>query len=115
MGFISYELRNRGGKATTIEEIMLVSYSSGIWGWLGYFDRLENTSKASRDTVELPTVLNPNAVWKGHSEIQERGLSLGADKESLIRSGKLFYKIRCTHSKKLLSGRVLQAATEMRI
>ena len=90
-GAIHYELRNRGGKSTTIEEIMLVKYAAGIWGLLRNWEHIEYTSRASRETVKLPMVLKPGELWTGYSVIaEERPPGFKMDKVSLIQSGKLF-------------------------
>src|SRR5258708_7704160 len=61
-GAIMFELRNRGGKPTTVEEIKLVKYAPGGWGLLGHWDFSENTWVASPKTVKLPVVLKPGEV-----------------------------------------------------
>jgi hypothetical protein len=108
-GWISYEIRNRGGKATTIEELMLSNF-----GWMPefwqYFTRRdlwsENVFVAFAETVKLPVVLQPNGVWKGHSPLYRPEQMMRIEKRKLIEQGKLFYRIRCAHSDRLVIGKV---------
>jgi|ERR1051326_5249179 hypothetical protein len=66
-GWGSYEIRNRGGRATTIEELMLVKYQDGIWGWFRFYEQSENVWVKHPETVKLPVMVQPGEVWKGHS------------------------------------------------
>lgn len=106
LGAIHYELRNRGGKPTTIEEIMLVKYQPGFRGLLRQYEICENESVANRETVKLPVVLKPGELWKGYSVIDREHGSRDLDKNALILTGQLFWKVRCAHNDRLLSGKV---------
>ena len=109
-GWISYEIWNRGGQATTIEELALANYRWMPW-FLFYFTKrdlcVENVFAKNKDTVKLPVVLQRNEVWKGHSPIRhKRHRSVGDVNEELFKQGKLFYRIRCAHSDRLIIGKV---------
>ena len=109
-GWISYEIRNRGGRATTIEELMLANYRR-MPELLLYFTKRElfseNVFVRYKDTVKLPVVLQPNEVWKGNSPVRKRDHhALENDDLELIKQGKLFYKVRCAHSDRLITGKV---------
>ena len=112
---ISYELRNRGGKMTTIEEIMLVKYQPGFWGLLGLYEHCRYESQASRKSVKLPVALQPGGVWNGYTQIAEERSLTGMDTNDLILKGRLFYKIRCAHTDRLISGKVKPERVSMRI
>ena len=112
-GWISYEIRNRGGRPTTIEELMLADYNV-VWPrwFLIYVVRrdlcVENVHVKHKDTVKLPVVLQSGEVWKGQSPVdkEQRRSFDGLDYETLIKAGKLYFKIRSAHSDRLISGKV---------
>jgi hypothetical protein len=116
-GWISYEIRNRGGRATTIEELKLVKYRDGIWGWLRFYEIYENEWVKHPDTVKLPVVLQPGELWKGHSPLSKEGrrFSTGLDHDALIAKGRLYFKIRCAHSDRLISGKVRAEDFQLRL
>ena len=116
-GWISYEIRNRGGRPTTIEELMLVKYQPGIWGWLRFYEFSENVWVRHKDTVKLPVVLQPGEVWKGHSPVTAGpdGMFEDRDRQALILAGQLYFKIRCAHSDRLISGRVIPERPNLRL
>lgn len=106
--WISFELRNRGGKPTTIEEIMFVDHESWWSRLAGYPNRIENIYVSHKSTMPLPIVLDPGEVWKGTcplDEEYERG-GLGRTRRQRFEVGQLFYRIRCAHTDRLISGRV---------
>lgn len=103
---ICYEIRNRGDKPTTIEEIMLVKYQDGFWGLLGQHEHVVYASGAYRETAKLPSHLAPGEVWKGYSPIpDERGI-LNGRQLALIEEGRYYFKIQCAHTDRLLKGKV---------
>jgi hypothetical protein len=114
-GAIHYELRNRGGKPTTVEEIILVQYQNGICGLLRHYQHCENTSVKYRETVKLPVVLKSGEVWKGYSVLSDESRLTKMDKPALIRAGRLFYKIQCAHTDRLLSGKVRLESFKIRL
>lgn len=112
---ICYEIRNRGDKPTTVEEIMLVKYQDGLPGLLHNFEHVENVSAKHRETAKLPVQLSPGDIWKGHSSInEERGL-MEMDKLALIAEGRLYFKVRCAHTGRLLSGKVKPEHPKVRL
>ena len=112
---IAFEIRNRGGRATTVEEIMLVTYREDIGGFLGFFPSYENVSACYRDTAKLPVVLQPGDVWKGSAPFSEKRPIHGFDLAKLIQDRRLFFKIRCAHTDRLLSGKVKEESIEWRV
>ena len=106
-GAIMFELRNRGGKPTTIEEIELVKYQDGFWGFRGFPETTQYTSVAHKRTVKLPYVLKPGEVWKAYSPVETERVVLGPDKNRLINSRKLFYRVKCAHTDRMLRGKIL--------
>jgi hypothetical protein len=113
IGGIRFEIRNRGGKVTTIEEIILVKYLDGFWGLLRHYENAENASVKYRKTVKLPVVLQLGEVWKGYAPFPEEKSFMEMDKAALIERGRLFYKIQCAHTDRLMSGRVRPEKIEM--
>jgi len=105
---VTYELRNRGDKPTTIEEIMLVSHEGGLSGRLfGYGECCSYESVSNRNTVQLPAVLRPGEIWKGYSVLpEEERVPIRENKSKLIAAGKLAYRIRCAHTDKLICGKI---------
>ncbi len=112
---IAFEIRNRGGRATTVEEIMLVEYDTGIWGVLGKYSCYENVSARYRETAKLPVVLQPGEVWTGSAPFSEKRPIHGFDLAKLIQDRRLFFKIRCAHTDRLLSGKVKKESIEWRL
>jgi hypothetical protein len=103
---IQYEIRNRGGQPTTIEEIQLLKYQDGLLGWLGVAEHVEYVAAKHPETMPLPALLPPGGVWKGSSPLPHVPRATELDKAALIRARKLFFKIRCSHTSRLLSGKV---------
>ncbi len=112
---ICYEIRNRGDKPTTVEEIMLVKYQDGLPGLLHLFEHVENVSAKYRATAKLPVQLSPGDVWKGHSLMPGERSLMEMDKLALIAKGQLHFKIRCAHTDRLLSGKVTTEKLTMRL
>lgn len=116
---IHYEIINRGSKATTVDEIKLVTYHKGWLGWFGMPECVINTSVKYPNTVKLPARIEPGDIWKGFSSIEGEEEAVMALQDQThkehIRSGTLHYKIRCTHTDRLLSGRVRLEGIRWRI
>lgn len=111
--WIEFKLRNRGGKPTTVEEIMFVSYGN----WLGRLFhvpvRIENVwvrhpSDKTSPMMKLPVVLQPGELWKGSCYLGPRNdvPHLDSSRRERLSVGKLYYRIRCAHTDRVLSGTV---------
>lgn len=120
---IRLTLRNRGGKKTTIEHIILYRrerwFESGLGGFLariiGDVASQFNVGAANRNTIELPKMLDVNELW-------QRFIPLEAsedDSEEVLRqidhnrgivadlhAGVLRYSIQCSHTGRKLRGLV---------
>lgn len=106
-GCIVFEIRNRGGRPTTVEEIVLINYEDSFWGKLGFFGQCENVWVKYPETVKLPVVLKTGEVWKAHVPYpDEDHRLLDLDKADLILRRRLFYKITCAHEDRPIRGRV---------
>ena len=108
-GGIAFEIRNRGRRPTTIEQISLVRYEEGFLNrFLHLYGESENVSVKYRKTAKLPIVLQPGEVWKGTAPFPEEKSGLrGIDNmPELIRAGGLHFKIQCAHTDRRLSGTV---------
>jgi hypothetical protein len=108
---IFYAVRNRGGQSTTIEELQLVKYRFGPFGGFGLLEHVEYVATRNPDSVKLPAVVSPGEVWTGSSPVSEetrRSMfdDWASEKLSLIKKGRLFFKIRCSHFDGLLYGKV---------
>jgi hypothetical protein len=95
---ITYEIRNRGGQPTTLEEIRLVTYGAAPLRWIGMFSAEERVSNKHRMAFCLPVPLAPGGLWKGAAPLVDRSCALDSTKEGLIRKGALFCRVRLTHS-----------------
>lgn len=103
---VAFELRNRGGKPTTIEEIMFVQYSNCFFRLLRFPSRIEYLSAWKSDMLELPVLLQPGEIWKGSCYLGPRDDEphLDASRRKRFDAGQLFYRIRCTHSDRTIAG-----------
>ena len=106
--WIGFEVRNRGGRATTVEEIILVDYDNWALRLLKIPQRSEFLSVYHRDTIKLPVVLEPGEIWKGHCPLgpSPEAPRIGDSRRKRLAAGCLFYRVRCAHSDRLISGRV---------
>lgn len=105
--YVSFEIRNRGGKPTTIEEIMFISSD----GWLSHLQGLKKTEYLSAyktDDLKLPVVLPPGEIWKGTCYLGPRQDPHRLDRTRRERflAGRLFYYIRCAHTDRFIRGKV---------
>lgn len=111
---IFFEVRNRGSRPTTIEEVRLVKYLGGPMGWLGVAEHVEFVSAKHRHTFKLPVVLGPNEMWKADCPARQREHPFEMDKIALVKAGRLFFKIRCAHSDHQITGRVKPEGLHLR-
>jgi hypothetical protein len=106
--WIGFEIRNRGGKPTTVEEIMFVSYENWLWSTLKVLNQTEFLSAYHRESIKLPVMLQPGEIWKGDCPLKpenERPVSgFGKSRRERLESGTLHFRVRCAHSDRLISG-----------
>lgn len=106
--WISFEIRNRGGKATTIEEIMFVDYANWFMQLVKVPNKVEYLSRYHKDSIKLPAVLQPNDLWTGRCPLlpePERARSGRAGTRRMrFECGRLFYRIQCSHLDRPLAG-----------
>jgi hypothetical protein len=107
---IFYTIRNRGGQATTIEELQLVSYQLGPFCGVGIPERAQYVAACFPKSVSLPAVIAPGGIWTGSSPISSERRTTFDESPSarleLIKKGRLFFKIRCSHFDRSLHGKV---------
>lgn len=103
---IEFTIRNRGGAPTTIEEITLLTYESGVAGLLRMKATKQYLSAAYRKTAKLPAILAPGGVWRGTAPFLEHAGPQGPDNREHVEAGRLFYKIQCSHRRDPYFGRV---------
>jgi hypothetical protein len=102
------EICNRGGKATTIREVMLVTLQEEWWlRLLGMSKSIRNLS-ASAPEINLPFLLVPGAAWSGtYFFPKKESHPVGNENYSeLLERGRLYYKVRFSHSNRCVRGRV---------
>lgn len=111
--WIEFEIRNRGGMPTTVEEIMFVSYERWFTQLLRFPNRVENLwihhpEDKSPHLMELPTALPPSGLWKGSCYLGPREdlPHLDSTRRERFLKGKLFYRIRCAHTNQTINGTV---------
>jgi len=96
---ISYEIRNRGGQPTTVEEIRLVTYQAAPLSWIGMLSTEEYISTTHRKNFRFPQALAPGGVWMGVTPVADRYCAFDSKKGELVRKGELFCRVRLTHSR----------------
>jgi hypothetical protein len=130
---IRFKIRNRGGKKTTIEQVLL--YRRHGWledGWAGIWFRLSRTLPWQRNlagsdskTVKLPAVLDTGGLWEGWAVLEDdaeagdgaqrhQGVIPDEDIHKLIRAGELRYSVVCSHTSRPLRGLVLLERDSLR-
>ena len=70
---------------------------------------VQNTSVAYRDSVKLPAKIHYGEIWEGYAKIKEEEhafMDREHDKLKLIEKGRLYFKVRCAHTDRLISGKV---------
>lgn len=104
--YVRFELRNRGGRATTIEEIMFVSYESWFARLRRDPNRIEYLSAYKTETLKLPVLLQSGELWRGTCYLGPRNDPPHLDQTRRERfvAGKLTYRIRCAHTDRLIAG-----------
>jgi hypothetical protein len=104
--WIRFELRNRGGKATTIEEIMFVTYANAFTRFLKFPARVEYLSSYHNDTIKLPIMLQPGELWKGNCPLvpDRESLEPRTSRKERLDAGRLNFRVRCAHTDRLISG-----------
>jgi hypothetical protein len=114
---ISMKIRNRGEKPTTIEQVMLVTYPNWLLSLFGVFpNHVEYTSAKYSDSVKLPFKIHYGETWEGFVQIPDEKhgfMNREHDKLKLIQQGRLYFKIRCAHTDKLISGTVRRESWNM--
>jgi len=105
---IRCEISNRGGKATTIIEVMLVTYQDNPFFRLIRMSKSIRNLSVSAPEMNLPYPLAPGTVWSRtfiFSKNDTRSLN-DENYSKLIEQGKLFYKVRLSHCDRCIRGRV---------
>lgn len=102
---IRCEISNRGGKATTIIDVMLVTYQDNPFLRL---IRMAKITKYLSASMNLPSPLAPGAVWKQDFFVKKKSdlIPFGEDYWEQFQRGKLYYKIKFSHSGRYVRGRV---------
>ena len=107
---IRFEVRNRGGRPTTIEEVRLFAYQPGAMGLLRMKSFTEYLGAIYPDATKLPHPLGPGALWTADIPIEEEhrlGFDQG-ERVALIKQKRLHFSITCAHSDRCLTGTVLE-------
>lgn len=104
--WIRFELRNRGGRATTVEQIMLVRYSGRLTQLFRFPNAVEYLSSYHSETIKLPVHLQPGEFWKGHCPLspENERADHGESRKERLEAGKLFFRVKCAHTDSLISG-----------
>jgi hypothetical protein len=114
-------LRNRGGKKTTIEEILLYRrqewFSDGLTGILFRVKKIvpwgQNLSVSNPKTIKLPVILDVHETWEGFipfeaneadNEDEQRIIDRNREAARLLQIGKLRYSIHCSHTDRRITG-----------
>jgi len=120
---VRLKIRNRGGKQTTVENIIL--YCRPTWGEFGFQSILmalagysaweQNVAGSNLKTAALPAVLAINGAWEGfipleaNDEDDEEELRLverGRHLADALRNGKVRFSIVCSHTNARKTGLV---------
>lgn len=106
--WIVFELRNRGGKPTTIEEIHFVAYENWFDQVLRHPNNVENLSAYRPTEIKLPAILHPGELWKGNCYLGPRDEDphLDSTRRKRFVAGKLFFRIKCAHTDRTINGTV---------
>ena len=105
---IRFEIRNRGGRPTTIEDVRLVNYMRGVAGLFRMPARIEYLARKYEKTINLPVLLQPGAVWTADVPLKDRQPGpFDDDRAQLIKDGRLFFKVCCAHTERRVVGKVL--------
>jgi hypothetical protein len=102
------EIRNRGGKATTVSEVMLVTRPGNLMARLFGISMSTRYLSSTAPEMNLPILLAPGAEWIGTYYFPDARLTLAVDDDyrELLKQGKLYYKVRFSHTDRCVKGRV---------
>lgn len=105
---IRIEIRNRGGRPTTLEDVWLVKYMDGIAGLLRFQARTTYLAAKFGKRINLPVMLAAGGVWKEDVPLWdgERTPS-DDDREELVEKGLLYFKVCCAHTDRRVAGKVM--------
>ena len=111
---IRCEIRNRGGRPTTIKEVMLVNYQKRQFRT--YFLRIFDAERSVRKSQDgsLPFLLQPGAMWTGYYNYEEETHTmLCEDIAALVEQGTLYFKVKTSDSDRAIRGLVRQETMEL--
>ena len=105
---IRFEIRNRGGRPTTVEDIRLVTYQDGIAGLLRMRAHVEYLAPKYGKTIKLPVVLASGAVWTADIPMEDEGRGrFETGRQELIEAGRLYFKVVCAHTDRRVVGKIV--------
>ncbi|MDD4871406.1 MAG: hypothetical protein PHR77_12680 [Kiritimatiellae bacterium] len=107
---ICCEICNRGGKVTTIREVMLVTYQKNPFLRLLRMVSSTRNLSASDPSLNLPFLLVPGGVWTGKYFFSDKNNHPFNDDNysELLEQGKLYYKVTFSHTDRPARGLVKQ-------
>ena len=98
---IKFEICNRGGKPTTIQEVMLMIPQTP-WFLQHYrlFDNRISLSRVAPKQIKLPALLQPGEVWTAIYMLENRQSSDNWDRDylKLLAENNLCFEVKSSHS-----------------
>jgi hypothetical protein len=96
--WISYKIRNRGSRPTTIEDVQLITIAEGVFGMFGLPEQTSYLGATHPETIAVPAALAPGGYWEGSSAVSQENRHLPQDIESAVKSRRLHCRVSFAHT-----------------